>query len=1003
MKTPFRAAVFAGLLLSLPLGLIALAQAQIRGPLTAPRLPPLLVAPEAQTPIALESARVEGEIAGGLARTSIELVFRNPNARVLEGELQFPLRDGQQIAGFALDIDGVLRPAVPVPKAKGQQVFESIERRGVDPALLEQTAGNQFKLRIYPIPAHGTRRVRLELSESLQRRDRAWRYELPLAFAAQAGRFALDIAAAQKPTLEGLAGDARIESRGGRYHVELRALPPGAALALSVPAARSARAYTQDFDGERFFLVEVPLDGARRPRALPTSVGLLWDSSGSGRKRDSAGELALLDRYFRAAGNVRVSLIRLRDRAEPAREFTVAGGDWSALRRELEQTVYDGATDPGGWRVDPNIDEYLLVSDGLFNYGASDGLTSDDGRVVAGVARFPQLLPRQRLYALNSAGAAADGARLGALAQAHGGRLVSWQRAGELDRAADALLNEGPRLLGLSALGATAVVADSPFADDGLLRIAGRLSDRKAQVTLRVRDAAGERELSVPVDADAPASEFPAQLWARYSIAGLQADPALNRAAIARLGQRFGIVTGETSLIVLDDIADYVRYDITPPDRIDDFKRLKAERGAERDGVRKASLERVAAMYQRRIEWWQRDWPKNAPPKPAEDLKLARSRASGHESERRERLAYAPPMPVAAPAAASPPAPELLAEAAPIAADAAGVSLDTITVTGSRISAAGAAGASDEAGSGRHASISLQPWQPDSAYARRLRQAAPDRVYAIYLDERDSNAGSTAFYLDVADVLAEKGQRALALRVLSNLAEMNLENRHILRVLGYRLMQAEQPALAVPVFEQVLRLAEEEPQSFRDLGLAYAADGQYQRAIDTLYEVAVRDWDQRFPGIEEIALAELNAIAGAHAAAVDTRRIDPRLLRNLPLDLRVVLSWDSDNSDMDLWVTDPNGEKCYYGHKLTYQGGRITDDFTGGYGPEEFSLRKAKPGKYKVEANFFGERQQLVTGATTLHLWLSTGFGAGKQSDQKVTLRLKDRKEQILVGEFEVK
>lgn len=232
---------------------------------------------------------------------------------------------------------------------------------------------------------------------------------------------------------------------------------------------------------------------------------------------------------------------------------------------------------------------------------------------------------------------------------------------------------------------------------------------------------------------------------------------------------------------------------------------------------------------------------------------------------------------------------------------------------------------------------------------------------------------------------------------------MDLENRHILRVLGYRLMQAEQPALAVPVLEQVLRLAEEEPQSFRDLGLAYAANGQYQQAVDSLYEVALRDWDQRFPGIEEIAITELNAIAVAHPGQVDTRRIDPRLSRNLPLDLRVVLSWDSDNSDMDLWVTDPNGEKCFYSHKLTYQGGRITNDFTGGYGPEEFSLRKAKPGKYKVEANFYGDRQQLVTGATTLSLWLSTGFGGGRQHDQRVTLRLKDSKDVVMVGEFEVK
>ncbi|KRB04393.1 VIT domain-containing protein [Lysobacter sp. Root690] len=983
MKSPFSLAAFAGVLLSLPLGLVALAQAQVHGPITAPRMPPLLIVRDAAKPIELESVRVEGEVAGGLARTSIELVFHNPNARVLEGELQFPLRDGQQVAGFALDIDGALRPAVPVPKAKGRQVFEAIERRGVDPALLEQTAGNQFKLRIYPIPAQGTRRVRLELSESLSRHDGEWKYELPLAFAAQARQFDLTIRAAQKPKVEGLTSGVQIGSRGGRYTVSLNKPPVGNALSLSIPASATARAYTQDVAGERYFLAEIPVAGARQARALPKSIGLLWDSSASGCKRDNASELALLDRYFRAAGTVQVSLIRLRDRAEPARNFAVAGGDWSALRRELENTVYDGATDPGGWEPQAGIEEYLVVSDGLFNYGKRS---------------FPQLLPRQRLYALNSAGATADGARLSALAQANGGRLISWQRAGELDRAADVLLNEGPQLLGVSALGANEVVADSPFADGGLLRIAGRLTDAKAQLTLRLRDGRGEREQTIAVDAGSDASGFPAGLWARYSIAALQADPDLNRAAIARLGQRFGIVTAETSLIVLDDIADYVRYDIAPPDRLDEFNRLKTRQAAELDGARKANLDRVADMYKQRLDWWQRDWPKNAPPKPGDDLKLSRARQARDESSQR---AYAPAMAMTSPPPA--PAPMAEAEASPIAADA--TTLDRVEIAGGMVADAAASEAKVAPGSNAapRASINLKPWQPDSPYARRLRQASADRVYAIYLDERDSNAGSTAFYLDVADVLSEKGERDLALRVLSNLAEMDLENRHILRVLGYRLMQAGQPALAVPVLQQVLRLAEEEPQSFRDLGLAYAANGQYQQAVDSLYEVALRDWDQRFPGIEEIALAELNAIAAAHPDQVDTRRIDPRLSRNLPLDLRVVLSWDSDNSDMDLWVTDPNGEKCFYSHKLTYQGGRITNDFTGGYGPEEFSLRKAKPGKYKVEANFYGDRQQLVTGATTLSLWLSTGFGGQRQNDQRVTLRLKDQKEVVLVGEFEVK
>lgn len=299
------------------------------------------------------------------------------------------------------------------------------------------------------------------------------------------------------------------------------------------------------------------------------------------------------------------------------------------------------------------------------------------------------------------------------------------------------------------------------------------------------------------------------------------------------------------------------------------------------------------------------------------------------------------------------------------------------------------------------ASIQLQKWQPDAAYARRLREATAADRYAIYLDEKPGHAQSTAFFMDAADVFFEKGETDLAVRILSNLVEMDLENRHILRILAYRLEQAGQVQLALPLLKRVRELAPEEPQSWRDLGLAEAEAGQNQAAIDDLWETAGRPWDGRFADIDLIALAELNALA-ARTPGLDLSRVDSRLRRNLPLDLRAVLAWDADNTDIDLWVIDPNGEKTYYGHQLSYQGGRMSRDFTAGYGPEEFSLKTAKPGRYEVRAQFYGHRQQMISPYTTLMLKLSTGFGTLGQKDESVTLRLSGQKEEVLVGTFEV-
>lgn len=950
-----------------------LAHAQAR---RAPTIPALIVAEEARAPVVLESAAIAIEPAGGMVRTTVSMEFRNPNSEVLEGNLQFPLRPGQQVVGFALDIGGNMREAVAVEKERGRQVFESIEREGVDPGLLEQTQGDYFRLRIYPLPPKGTRRVRIDLMEPLQRRGDGSAVTLPLSFASALETVPLRATSPGGVTVVGALDPLQLGRTSPTEYVGV--LQPGnfdpqRGLTLVFADAALPIAQREVHGGVTYFATEVRIPVQSRPRALPSRIAIVWDSSLSGAQRAHDLEFALLDRYFAATRRVDVDLIRLRDVEERSKRFTVRGGDWSALRQELEATVYDGAT-RGEFTPVTGAREYLLFSDGLFNYGGPSA---------------PVLAAKQRLYAIR-AGASGDSARLSALANAHGGRLIQLDDGEQLTSAADALLHDATRVVAVDGVGATDLVWESPFPLDGFVRVAGKTREATPRLTLRLSGPEGHSKVETVLSSTA-AGRMAARLWARYRIAELQSAPELNRAAITRLGAEFSIVGPHTSLIVLERPEDYARHGIAAPPELQ-AQVASVTRAAQASKAKETSerLDRVAAQWSERITWWEKPFPKDK------------------RSQVPAAVADGAPSPPAAAVGNVAPAPRGVRNAP---AQAGTSELDRVSVTGSRIRQVDAEGASpvmslqeesaDEEGS--TAAIRLQPWQPDSPVARRLRTASADETYRLYLDERTRASQGTAFYLDVADILFEKQQPALALRVLSNLAEMELEDRHILRVLAYRLMQANRPDLAIPVLERVLAIGGEEPQSYRDLGLAYAANGERQTAVDHLYEVVARPWDGRFPDIEVISLAELNALVATSPTPIDTTRIDPRFKRNLPVGLRAVLSWDSDNSDMDLHVTDPNGEEAFYSHPLTYQGGRMSRDFTGGYGPEEFVLRNPVPGKYKVQVVYFGDRQQIVTGATTLQVWLSTGFGTALQQDQKVTVRLTEKRDEIFVGEFEVR
>ena len=106
-------------------------------------------------PIQLSELKVSTIIVGTVAITTMDMLFYNDSTRVLSGDLYFPLNEGQTVSRFALDVNGVLREGVVVEKAKARVAYERMIRRGVDPGLVELTKGNNFKTRIYPIPAKG--------------------------------------------------------------------------------------------------------------------------------------------------------------------------------------------------------------------------------------------------------------------------------------------------------------------------------------------------------------------------------------------------------------------------------------------------------------------------------------------------------------------------------------------------------------------------------------------------------------------------------------------------------------------------------------------------------------------------------------------------------------------------------------------------------------------------------------------------------------------------------
>lgn len=101
-------------------------------------------------------------------------------------------------------------------------------------------------------------------------------------------------------------------------------------------------------------------------------------------------------------------------------------------------------------------------------------------------------------------------------------------------------------------------------------------------------------------------------------------------------------------------------------------------------------------------------------------------------------------------------------------------------------------------------------------------------------------------------------------------------------------------------------------------------------------------------------------------------------------------------------IIDPNLEECYYSHPKTKLGGKLSQDMTQGFGPEEFTLKNAEKGTYFIKVNYFGDRYQKVENPTFMKVTMFKNFGKPNETKDIKIIRLTKTRDKQIVAKLEV-
>ena len=978
------------------------------------------VSPRAdEKPIAIASYAVEARVAGAFASVRTSITVSNPNERPLEGALEFPLPDGASVCGYALDVNGVMTDGVVVKKEKARVAFEEEVKKGVDPGLVEHVQGNVYRTRVYPIPANGARQIRVD-------------YVTPLAFAPN-GDAALVLAMPRVPLKErsvsitvpigGGIPQPVLGGLGDRRFAQAEAVwrsvtvdtdvTPDADVTVALPAMPERVCAVERVNDETWFAIsDRPPSLETAKTSLPKTWRILWDASGSRTEADVKAARAVIDLLPDEAC---YELVVFRNAVEKPRICATRG----ELAAALDNTPRDGGTDFAALAAfakgNPTENRTLLFTDGMDVLG--------EGDVDFGANKPIAVMT----------GATKDGA---ALRRICGGRVIDLA----LQTARQALEEIGapsPTLAGVRGDGIANVQGIGQLAR-GRVTVLGRLTGDSAEVRLDY----GNGRLSKPATirrTDAREGRTLATAWAASRVNELSPRADDNAEELLAIGRRYGITSPATSMIVFERLDQWLTHDVEPPESAKELhekwtvsRPSEAQRRQAEEQRRQKYLANLKREWEARVKWWNDPIPPK--PKPPKSGLFDGLRRLTGSPERRSSVAMQA-------AASSAPRTERrdMERSASYSARVDRFSMAEEPPAGDEV-AGSAAGSSTQERRAKEpakpksaaATVTLTAWDPQTPYLQAIKDAVKalgggananaaniaEVAYAEYLVQRKKYAASPAFYLDCAGYFFGIKAKALAVRVISNLAELRLDDPGMLRTCAWRLREAGEYDTALAILRKVAKLRPEEPHSFRDLAITLdergrrdASAADVAEAMANYHKAAFTAWKREnalWTAI--VSIEELNALIAwsgrqkwPEGNQPKAPEMDAAYRKLLDLDVRIALAWDTDNTDVDLHVLEPDGEEAYYQHKLTSTGGFMTHDITTGYGPEEYLKKDAPKGVYKVLANYFGSRQQTLLGPATVTATVFTNWGRADERRQILSMRLEKVKDKVPIGDVTVK
>ncbi len=240
-----------------------------------------------------------------------------------------------------------------------------------------------------------------------------------------------------------------------------------------------------------------------------------------------------------------------------------------------------------------------------------------------------------------------------------------------------------------------------------------------------------------------------------------------------------------------------------------------------------------------------------------------------------------------------------------------------------------------------------------SPFLKALESSAKtEEAYDTYLTLREMNRKDINFYLDAFSYFKTKNQKK-ASRIISNLWEENPENLELLKLVAMAFSSLDDFDSAMKVNEELIERVPTDVNAHLSRAIAMKGLGESQNALNELLTMATGDtyFSMDASGISKTLNREIRNLVFMDRRQLNTTTLDAKYLNNIKYKVRLIFEWNHPGAEFELQFVNPQKRFFNWKHTNTENRQRLEDEIKRNYRVEEFEFNGNEvTGKWIINA-----------------------------------------------------